>query len=133
MKYLKLVLVLSSVILSVMSRRSHRRRRNHWGDGATGADLTCSDFRVEGNRLYANCEDNSKKKIATGIDMSRCLQNKNGVLTEGGAYQNSCSNMSVDASTKTIIGTCQNESQQPLLASLPIGGAFGNQNGVLVC
>jgi hypothetical protein len=133
MKYLKLFLVLSSVILSVMSRRSHRRRRNHWGNGATGAEISCNGFTVEGHSLFANCKNSSGVVIATGIDMSRCLQNNNGVLAPGGAYQDTCTNMGVDAATNTITGNCKNISGNPVSASLPIGGAFGNQNGVLVC
>jgi hypothetical protein len=138
MQYLKFLLVLSSVILSVMSRRSHRRR-NRWGVGGTGALSTCKDFRVDGSRLYADCQDTNQAWIKTGIDMSKCLVNNNGVLGNGGAYNDSCEKMSIRKKTENeknpsiIKGKCKNTEGTYVDASVAISDAFGNQNGVLVC
>jgi hypothetical protein len=138
MQYLKFLLVLSSVILSVMSRRSHRRR-NRWGVGGTGADQTCKEFRVDGSRLYAECKDTNQAWIKTGIDMSKCLVNNNGVLNAGGAYDKSCQDMSFgikkenEKDISVIKGQCQNIGGTYVDASVKISDAFGNQNGVLVC
>ncbi len=134
MQSLKILIVLSCVILSVMSRkRSHRR--NRWGDGATKADISCAkeQFRIVGNLLYGSCKNTSGANIATGIDMSRCLQNKDGKLSAGGAYQETCNTMVYNPSTGLLVGQCKKLDGSFVEASIEFGVAFGNNNGCLIC
>jgi len=112
-----------------MSRRNHRRSR--WGAGGGAASQSCSDFRISRSYLYANCfTPGNAQKVPTGIDMSRCLQNQNGNLAQGGGYQLTC-NLSVSGNQLT--GTCNDGNGQPNNVNFPIDNAFGNFNGFLIC
>ena len=128
MKFVKLLLLFSCVILAVMSRRNKRRSR--WGANGTGAANTCKDFKITGNRLFASCTNLKGSQVNTGIDMSKCLENVNGELKVGGGYQLTCQ---LAVNGKNLSGSCKNKNGTPTNALLAINDAFGNMDGVLVC
>jgi len=111
-----------------MSRRNTRRSR--WGANGTGAANSCINFTLTGNRLFASCTNMAGSQVFTGIDLSGCLQNDNGVLKVGGGYQLSCQ---IAVSGNNLTGNCQNSQGTPTNALLAINDAFGNMDGVLVC
>ncbi len=124
MKFLIKLTLLACVLLSVLTRR---RKWNNFG----GAAASCSNWRVAGNMLTANCKNAQGQGRDTTIDIDTCITNNNGAFNDGGAASRSCTNLHVEGTL--LKGICKNMQGQDRQAAVDLSTVFANINGVLRC